>query len=31
MTSLYTSGARDIAAQREALERIRERVQRETA
>jgi probable F420-dependent oxidoreductase len=30
MTALYTSGARDIAAQREALERIRERVQRVT-
>jgi probable F420-dependent oxidoreductase len=26
MTSLYTGGARDIAAQREALERIKERV-----
>jgi probable F420-dependent oxidoreductase len=31
MTQLYTSGARDIAAQREALVRIKERVHRETA
>jgi probable F420-dependent oxidoreductase len=31
MTQLYTAGARDIAAQREALARIRERVLRETA
>lgn len=31
MTQLYTGGARDIAAQQEALVRIRERVQQETA
>jgi probable F420-dependent oxidoreductase len=31
MTQIYTAGARDIAAQREALARIRERVLRETA
>ena len=30
MTALYTAGARDIAAQREALARLRERVLRET-
>ncbi|MGD9893971.1 MAG: LLM class F420-dependent oxidoreductase [Dehalococcoidia bacterium] len=29
MTQLYTAGARDLAAQREALARIRERVQQE--
>ena len=31
MTQLYTAGARDVSAQREALERIKERVQREAA
>jgi hypothetical protein len=31
MTQLYTAGARDVASQREALERVRERVRRETA
>jgi alkanesulfonate monooxygenase SsuD/methylene tetrahydromethanopterin reductase-like flavin-dependent oxidoreductase (luciferase family) len=31
MTSLYQAGARDVAAQREALVRIRERVLQETA
>ena len=31
MTALYTAGARDIAAQREALSRLCERVLRETA
>ena len=30
MTPLYTAGARDVAAQREALERSKERVRRET-
>ena len=30
MTALYTAGARDVQAQREALERIKERVQQET-
>lgn len=30
MTQLYTAGARDVPAQREALERLRERVIRET-
>ncbi len=30
MTQLYTAGARDVASQREALERIRERVVSET-
>ena len=31
MTQLYTAGARDVSAQREALEQIRERVLREAA
>jgi probable F420-dependent oxidoreductase len=31
MTQLYTGGARDVAAQHEALARIKERVQREAA
>ena len=30
MTALYTAGARDVQAQREALERIKERVEQET-
>ncbi len=31
MTQLYTAGARDVASQREALERLRERIQRAAA
>jgi probable F420-dependent oxidoreductase len=31
MTQLYTAGARDVAAQREALERLRDRVRQEAA
>ncbi|MGH2598272.1 MAG: LLM class F420-dependent oxidoreductase [Dehalococcoidia bacterium] len=31
MTTLYTAGARDVAAQREALAQVKERIDRETA